>query len=137
MSPARAVAVGMLGPLLVELDGGSLGPQDFEGRKPKQVLEILLVHQGQAVPKDRLAELLWGERQPRDTMRTLEAYVSVVRGVLGRGGLRGLVVTGPARTGSTPVRSVSISAASTRWSRGPGRPNPMSGWPSGARRWVW
>jgi pimeloyl-ACP methyl ester carboxylesterase len=85
----------MLGPLQVELNSGSLGPREFGGRKPKQVLEILLVHQGEAVPKDRLAELLWGERQPLDAMRTLEAYVSVARGALGRDGVRGLVVTGP------------------------------------------
>jgi DNA-binding SARP family transcriptional activator/pimeloyl-ACP methyl ester carboxylesterase len=84
----------MLGPLQVELGGHSLGPRDFEGRKPKQVLEILLVHRGAAVPKDRLAELLWGQRQPRDAMRALEANVSVVRAVLGRHGGRRLVVTG-------------------------------------------
>jgi pimeloyl-ACP methyl ester carboxylesterase/DNA-binding SARP family transcriptional activator len=84
----------MLGPLQVGLDARTLGPEDFEGRKPKQVLEILLAHRGAAVPKDRLSELLWGERQPRDPMRTLEAYVSVVRGVLRAFDRRHLIVTG-------------------------------------------
>jgi DNA-binding SARP family transcriptional activator/pimeloyl-ACP methyl ester carboxylesterase len=72
----------MLGPLGVDVTGRALGPADFGGRKPKQVLEILLVHLGQTVPKDRVADLLWGERLPSDPMRTLEAYVSGVRGRL-------------------------------------------------------
>ena len=71
-----------------------LGPTDLGGRKPKQVLEILLVHQGEAVPKERLATLLWVDRQPRDSMRTLEAYVAVLRGRLGPEVGRRLVVTG-------------------------------------------
>jgi pimeloyl-ACP methyl ester carboxylesterase/DNA-binding SARP family transcriptional activator len=68
-----------LGPLHVEIDGRVLGPRDFGGRKPKQVLEVLLVHQGQPVPKERIAELVWGDSQPRDPTRTLEAYVSQIR----------------------------------------------------------
>lgn len=69
----------MLGPLRVRAGGTLLGPTDFGGRKPKQVLEILLVHQGQPVAKERIADLLWGEGLPSDPMRTLEAYVSGLR----------------------------------------------------------
>lgn len=83
----------MLGELRVEWDQHGLGPDDFEGRKPRQILEILLIHHGDAVPKDRLTELLWGQRQPRDPMRTLESYIAVLRGVLGDRVGR-LVVTG-------------------------------------------
>lgn len=50
---------------MLELDGRALGPDDLGGRKPTQVLEILLVHLGQAVPKDRVADLLWGDRPPK------------------------------------------------------------------------
>jgi DNA-binding SARP family transcriptional activator len=80
---ARGVAVNMLGPIEVRIDGRSLGPADFDGRKQKLVLEILLVHRGQPVAKERIAELLWGEHRPRDPMRTLEAYVSGLRAHLG------------------------------------------------------
>jgi DNA-binding SARP family transcriptional activator len=80
---ARGVAVNMLGPIEVRIDGRSLGPADFGGRKQKLVLEILLVHRGQPVAKERIAELLWGEHRPRDPMRTLEAYVSGLRAHLG------------------------------------------------------
>jgi DNA-binding SARP family transcriptional activator len=78
-----AVRVGVLGPVRVALSERGLGPRDFGGRKPKQVLEVLLVHQAQPVPKERIADLIWGERLPRDPMRTLEAYVSVLRDRLG------------------------------------------------------
>jgi DNA-binding SARP family transcriptional activator/pimeloyl-ACP methyl ester carboxylesterase len=94
MIATRAISVGMLGPLQVHVSGHTLGPEDLGGRKPKQVLEILLVHRGSAVAKDRLADLLWRDELPTDPMRTLEAYVSVVRRALGREVGRRLVVTG-------------------------------------------
>ena len=53
MRATDAVSIGILGPLQVDLDGRMLGPRDLGGRKPKQVLEILLVHHGSPVPKDR------------------------------------------------------------------------------------
>ena len=74
-----AASARLLGPLEVAIGNRVLGPRDLGGRKPKQVLEILLVHHGQPVPKDRIADLLWGERLPHDPMRTLEAYVSTLR----------------------------------------------------------
>jgi DNA-binding SARP family transcriptional activator len=68
-----------LGPLRLWATGRELGPKDFGGRKPKQVLEVLLVHDGTAVAKDRIADLLWGEALPADWPRTLEAHISVLR----------------------------------------------------------
>ncbi len=88
------LAVRMLGPL--QVDGAHrLGPRDFGGIKPRQLLEILLAARGRAVPKERLAELLWGETQPRDAFATLETYVSGLRRRLGQTTATsdGLVVT--------------------------------------------
>ena len=86
------MAVGLLGPLEVCIAGRSLGPRDLGGAKPKQVLEILLVHQGQPVPKDKLTDLIWGERLPKDPIRTLEAYVSGLRTRLDLAGGAGRLV---------------------------------------------
>jgi DNA-binding SARP family transcriptional activator len=88
------LAVRMLGPL--QVDGAHrLGPRDFGGIKPRQLLEILLAARGRAVPKERLAELLWGDAQPRDAFATLETYVSGLRRRLGQTAASsdGLVVT--------------------------------------------
>lgn len=114
MSAGRAVTVGILGPLQVESGGNTLGPRDFGGRKPKQLLEILALHRGVAVHKERLAELLWGERQPRDAMRTLEAYVSVVRHVLGRTGALNVIRTGQ---GSYRLDTIAAELDLTRFDR--------------------
>jgi DNA-binding SARP family transcriptional activator len=82
----------MLGPLEVRVDGRRLGARDFGGRKPKQLLEILLLQRGRMVPKDRIAELLWGDRLPQRAAATIETYVSVLRRRLGAAGL---IVTEP------------------------------------------
>jgi pimeloyl-ACP methyl ester carboxylesterase/DNA-binding SARP family transcriptional activator len=89
--------VGLLGPLRLRVAGRELGAQDLGGRKPKQVLEVLLVHDGAPVAKDRIADLIWGEALPADWPRTLEAYVSVLRKRLcsDRSLARRLVVTEP------------------------------------------
>jgi pimeloyl-ACP methyl ester carboxylesterase len=86
-----------MGPLCLRVAGRELGAQDLGGRKPKQVLEVLLVHDGAPVAKDRIADLIWGEALPADWPRTLEAYVSVLRKQLcsDRSLARRLVVTEP------------------------------------------
>ena len=76
---ADGLSVGVLGPLRVRAGDRVLGPRDLGGRRPAQVLGILLVHLGQPVPKDRIAHLLWGDNAPKDPMRTLEAHVSGLR----------------------------------------------------------
>lgn len=80
-----SVRVDMFGPLALEVGGRALGPRDLGGRKPKQVLEVLLVNRGEAVPKDQLIDALWRAKLPQDPVRTLEASVSVLRSNLGLG----------------------------------------------------
>jgi DNA-binding SARP family transcriptional activator len=80
----------MFGPLQLDLAGDRRGPRDLGGVKPKQLLEILLLERERMVPKDRLADLLWGERLPQRVTATIESYVSVLRRALDDGsGLRG------------------------------------------------
>ena len=47
-------------------------------------MEILLLGRGRAVPKDRIAEDLWGEHQPRSAPAAIETYVSLLRRTVGR-----------------------------------------------------
>lgn len=62
------------------IDGDRIvGPRDFGGVKPRQVLEVLALHAGHPVTKDTLIDSLWGERAPGSSTATLEAYVSVLR----------------------------------------------------------
>ena len=69
----------LLGPLEIEDGPRRLGPADFSGRKPKQLLEILLTERGKVVSKDRFADLLWHDELPQDASATIDTYVSVLR----------------------------------------------------------
>ena len=96
MTPScDTLAVQLFGPLVVANREQRLGPRDFSGVKPKQVLEILLAARGRRVPKDRLAEMLWSKELPQNVTATLATYVSVMRRALEATGQPGrdLVVT--------------------------------------------
>ena len=87
--------VRVFGSICVTTDGRTLGARDFGGRKPKQLLEILVLSGGRHVAKERLAHLLWGEELPLSAAGALEHYVSVLRRRLDPSAARGtsLVVT--------------------------------------------
>jgi DNA-binding SARP family transcriptional activator/pimeloyl-ACP methyl ester carboxylesterase len=87
----------MFGSLELRVDGSRLGARDFGGVKPKQLLEVLLLERGRLVPKDRIAELLWGAALPQRVSATVETYVAVLRrrlDALPRSGRR-LIATEP------------------------------------------
>jgi DNA-binding SARP family transcriptional activator/pimeloyl-ACP methyl ester carboxylesterase len=77
------VAARLFGSIELDIAGATLGPRDFGGIKPKQLFEILLLGRDRAVSKDRLADLLWGDRPPQRVAPTIETYVSVLRRQLG------------------------------------------------------
>jgi DNA-binding SARP family transcriptional activator len=76
------VNISIFGPLQVICGDRVVGPRDFPGLKPKQLLEILVVERGHTVSKGRLVDLLWTERLPQNYLATLETYVSVLRQTL-------------------------------------------------------
>ena len=73
----------LFGAIEVMVDSQRLGPRDFGGVKPKQLLEALLVQRGRSLAKDRLAEMIWGAALPRRVSPTIESYVSLLRSRLG------------------------------------------------------
>ena len=77
------VAVRLFGAIEVRVNSQRLGPRDFGGVKPKQLLEALLVQRGRPLAKDQLAEMIWGEALPRKVAATIESYVSLLRSRLG------------------------------------------------------
>jgi DNA-binding SARP family transcriptional activator len=77
------VEVRLFGVIEVRVNCRRLGPRDFGGVKPKQLLEALLVQRGRALAKDQLAEMIWGEALPRKVAATIESYVSLLRSRLG------------------------------------------------------
>jgi YVTN family beta-propeller protein len=56
------------------------------GDKQRALLAILLLHANEVVSADRLIDDLWGERPPPTALKTLQAYVSRLRKMLGDNG---------------------------------------------------
>jgi DNA-binding SARP family transcriptional activator len=69
----------MFGSVAVSRGALTLGCRDFGGTKAKQLFQLLVLARGEAVPKDRLADIIWGESLPVHVNATLETYVSVLR----------------------------------------------------------
>lgn len=86
--------VRVLGPLEVHRGDRTVTSKELGGPKQRQILEILLLRLGTPVSKDRLIELLWGDRPPAAALQNLESYVSVLR----RGLQPGAGRSGPLRT---------------------------------------
>ena len=91
---SAALEIRILGTLRVRRNGAVLGAQHLGGPKPRQILELLLLHLGTPVSKERLIELLWEGHPPAEAQPTLESYVCVLRRHLQPGAGR----TGPLRT---------------------------------------
>ena len=80
----------ILGPLEVIADGRSY---PIGSGKQRALLAILLLRANEPVATDTLLELLWGERAPATSRKTLQAYVSRLRKALGAA--NGRIVTRP------------------------------------------
>jgi YVTN family beta-propeller protein len=72
----------ILGPLQVLADDRQIA---LGGAQQREVLAILLVHRGEVVSVDRIADELWGERPPGRATKTVQVYVSRLRKALDNG----------------------------------------------------
>ena len=70
----------MLGPLLMECDGG---PIDIVAVRPRTLLALLLMHRGTPLSVERLSDALWGEGTPRTAQSALHNHLSTLRRRLG------------------------------------------------------
>src|SRR3954470_7699922 len=87
------ISIALLGPTEVTVDDRVVPATSLAGRQ-RQILQILAMDAGSAVPKDRLADLLWDGEPPASYVGTLESYVCVLRRALGlASGRRSLLAT--------------------------------------------
>ena len=71
--------VQLFGSIEIELGERRLEARSFGGRKPKQLLEILLLRRGHPVSADELARLLWPGEASLGDPATVQHYLSVLR----------------------------------------------------------
>lgn len=71
----------VLGPLVAVHQGREIR---LASQHQRRLLAALLLYAGRPVPADRLVDALWADDPPRSAVSTLQAYVSRLRGQLGR-----------------------------------------------------
>lgn len=73
----------------MEADGKTVDQQRFPGRQGRIVFAYLAVQEGRAVPRDELAELLWGDELPATWGKALRVLMTKLRAVLEECGIDG------------------------------------------------
>lgn len=66
----------------IEADGTRLDERSFPGRQGRLVFAYLLAEEGRPVPRDELAEVLWGDAPPASWEKALSVLVSKLRALL-------------------------------------------------------
>src|SRR3954471_15615313 len=82
----------LAGPAALETDGVVIDEGRFPGRQGRLLFAYLVAEQGRPVPRDELAEALWGEAPPATWEKALTVLVSKLRGLLAESGLDGAKV---------------------------------------------
>jgi DNA-binding SARP family transcriptional activator/streptogramin lyase len=83
------VRISLTGRVSVEADGTRLDERSFPGRQSRLVFAYLLAAEGRAVPRDELAEVLWGDAPPATWEKALSVLVSKLRALLEECGVDG------------------------------------------------
>ena len=85
-----AVRVSLTDHVRIETGGAVLQEQRFPGRQGRLVFAYLLAHHGRPVPRDELAEALWGDAPPATWEKALSVLVSKLRALLQKSGIDGM-----------------------------------------------
>ena len=78
----RTLAVETLGRFAVVRDGSVVTPSEWQSRKARDLLKILITRRGQATTREYLIELLWPDDDPARTPARLAVALNVLRNVL-------------------------------------------------------
>jgi DNA-binding SARP family transcriptional activator len=80
--PRRPLAIAALGRFRVSRDGAAIGPTEWQSRKARHLLKILVARRGQPVARDALLEFLWPEDDSARSASKLSVTLSTLRAVL-------------------------------------------------------
>src|SRR5262245_64707727 len=78
----------LAGRLAVQSDGIVIDEQRFPGRQGRVLFAYLVAEEDRPVPRDELAEALWGDTPPATWEKALTVLVSKLRTLLAEVGLR-------------------------------------------------
>jgi peptide/nickel transport system substrate-binding protein len=83
------VRISLTGRVSIEANGSRLDERSFPGRQGRLVFVYLLGEEGRPVPRDELAEVLWGDAPPARWEKGLSVLVSKLRALLEECGVDG------------------------------------------------
>jgi YVTN family beta-propeller protein len=89
MAGKLPLKVFLAGRVSVETDGVVIGEEHFQGRQGRLLFAYLVAEQGRPVPRDELAEALWGEEPPASWDKSLTVIASKLRNLLADRGIDG------------------------------------------------
>src|SRR2546429_7617840 len=89
MTSGFQLKVFLAGHVSAESDGVVIDEARFPGRQGRLLFAYLVAEQGRPVPRDELAEALWGEALPAAWDKALTVIVSKLRGLLADQGIDG------------------------------------------------
>ncbi|MDY7089146.1 MAG: BTAD domain-containing putative transcriptional regulator [Actinomycetota bacterium] len=78
----QTVVIQALGRFELRLDGEPVPASQWQSRKARDLVRILVARRGRPVPRGELCELLWPDDAPERTGHRLSVLLSIVRGVL-------------------------------------------------------
>ncbi len=93
MATASELRIFLAGRIAVENHGLSIDEEQFPGRQGRLLFAYLAAEQGRPVPRDELAEALWGEAPPATWEKALTVIVSKLRALLADGGAGATALT--------------------------------------------
>jgi peptide/nickel transport system substrate-binding protein len=93
MASASQLKVFLAGRVALERDSALVADDRFPGRQGRLLFAYLVAEQSRAIPRDELAEVLWGEAPPATWDKALTVLVSKLRSLLSEHGLDGNALT--------------------------------------------
>jgi YVTN family beta-propeller protein len=81
----------LAGRVALEAEAGVIEEERFPGRQGRLLFAYLVSEQGRPVPRDELADALWGETPPATWEKALTVLVSKLRTLLAESGLDGAI----------------------------------------------
>jgi YVTN family beta-propeller protein len=83
------VRISLTGEVSIEANGARLDETSFPGRQGRLVFAYLLAEEGRSVPRDELAQILWGDAPPARWEKALSVLVSKLRALFESCGVDG------------------------------------------------
>ena len=73
----------LAGQVAIESERGVIEEDRFPGRQGRLLFAYLVAEQGRPVPREELADAIWGEAPPATSNKALGVLASKLRGLLG------------------------------------------------------